>query len=118
MKRNCLSGIVCWERFNNFDKVVLHRIQATGKDVPQYITSLEEAGLRPLLLQNIKNSGYIKPTPVQKASVAVILVKRDLSACAITGSGKTAAYLVPVMNILLEQGVAGASPPWVKSQKL
>ncbi|XP_032788085.2 probable ATP-dependent RNA helicase vasa-like [Daphnia magna] len=105
-EKELFKGIVCGERFNNFDKVVL---QVTGKDVPQYITSFEEAGLRPLLLQNIKNSGYIKPTPVQKASIAVILAKRDLIACAVTGSGKTAAYLVPVMNILLEQGVAGAS---------
>ncbi len=61
----------------------------TGQNIPQYITSFEEAGLRPLLLQNIKNSGYVKPTPVQKGSIAVILAKRDLIASAVTGSGKT-----------------------------
>ena len=63
--------------------------QVTGKDVPQYITSFEEAGLRPLLLQNIKNSGYVKPTPVQKGAIACILAKRDVIASAVTGSGKT-----------------------------
>ncbi|XP_059350996.1 probable ATP-dependent RNA helicase vasa-like [Daphnia carinata] len=114
-EKELFKGIVCGERFSNFDKVVL---QVTGKDVPQYITSFEEAGLRPLLLQNIKNSGYIKPTPVQKASIAVILAKRDLIACAVTGSGKTAAYLVPVMNILLEQGVAGASHAMVQKPEV
>ncbi|XP_059352844.1 probable ATP-dependent RNA helicase DDX4 [Daphnia carinata] len=105
-EKELFKGIVCGECFKNFDKVVL---QVTGKDVPQYITSFEEAGLRQLLLQNMKDSGYIKPTPVQKVSVAVVLAKRDLIACAVMGSGKTAGYLVPVMNILLEQGVAGES---------
>ncbi|XP_059352511.1 probable ATP-dependent RNA helicase vasa-like [Daphnia carinata] len=74
-ERNCLRALSLWERFNNFDKVVLH---ATGKDILEYITSFEEAGLHQLLLQNIKNSGYIKPTPVQKASVVVILAKKEV----------------------------------------
>lgn len=69
--------------------------------MPQYITSFEEAGLRPLLLQNIKNSGYVKPTPVQKGSIAVILAKRDLIACAVTGSGKTVIIGVSVFFITL-----------------
>lgn len=61
----------------------------TGQDVPQYISSFDSAGLRPLVLENIKASGYSKPTPVQKGAIAVILAKRDLIASAVTGSGKT-----------------------------
>ena len=60
--------------------------------MPQYITSFEDAGLRTLLLENIKKAGYVKPTPVQKGSIAVILAKRDLIACAVTGSGKTVMF--------------------------
>lgn len=62
--------------------------------MPQYITSFEQAGLRDLLLQNIKRSGYLKPTPVQKGAIAVILAKRDLMASAVTGSGKTVIVLL------------------------
>ena len=41
------------------------------------------------MLNNIKASGYVKPTPIQKGSIAVVLAKRDLIASAVTGSGKT-----------------------------
>lgn len=71
--------------------------------MPQYITSFEDAGLRPLLLQNIKNSGYLKPTPVQKGSIAVILAKRDLIASAVTGSGKTVITSFPFVHYRLPQ---------------
>ncbi len=57
--------------------------------MPQYISTFEEAGLRELLLKNIKSSGYVKPTPVQKGAMAVVLAGRDLIASAVTGSGKT-----------------------------
>lgn len=69
--------------------------------MPQYITSFEDAGLRPLLLQNIKNSGYVKPTPVQKGAIAVILAKRDLIASAVTGSGKTVSITLLLQTTLI-----------------
>lgn len=47
---------------------------------------------------------YTKPTPVQKNAVGVILAGRDLMACAQTGSGKTAAFLVPTIHQLLKRG--------------
>lgn len=61
----------------------------TGENCPKPITSFETAGLRPLVLENIQKSGYDKPTPIQKNSIPIIMARRDLMACAQTGSGKT-----------------------------
>ena len=80
----------------------------TGDNCPEHALTFEGTGLRQLLLDNVRRSGYTKPTPVQKGSIPVILARRDLIACAQTGSGKTAAYLLPVLHVLLEQGVAAA----------
>jgi superfamily II DNA/RNA helicase len=53
------------------------------------VESFEASGLRSILLDNVKKGKYIKPTPVQKYSIPIIKAKRDLMACAQTGSGKT-----------------------------
>ena len=62
----------------------------------------------PLVQANIEMAHYTAPTPVQKNSIPVILARRDLMACAQTGSGKTAAFLLPVLNRILEAGPAAA----------
>lgn len=61
----------------------------SGEDIPNPIASFESSGLRPHLLENIKKSGYTKPTPIQKYAIPIILNGRDLMGCAQTGSGKT-----------------------------
>jgi hypothetical protein len=64
-------------------------VQVTGENVPQPVGAFESAGLCPFVLNNVKKSGYLKPTPVQKYALPIIMSGRDLMACAQTGSGKT-----------------------------
>lgn len=78
-------------------------VNVSGDKVPDPITSFENSGLRPLLLENVKKSGYTKPTPIQKYAIPIISNGRDLMGCAQTGSGKTAAFLLPIIDKLMEE---------------
>ena len=94
----------------NFDRYEDIPVEATGNNVPKGIESFEEVALTPIIQSNIEMAQYTTPTPVQKNSIPVILAKRDLMACAQTGSGKTAAFLVPILNRIFCDGpVAGSS---------
>ncbi len=57
--------------------------------------------LHPTLLQAVKELGFARPTPIQADAIPPALAGRDLLACASTGSGKTAAFLLPIMHHLL-----------------
>jgi ATP-dependent RNA helicase RhlE len=54
------------------------------------------------LLEGLIAMGFEKPTPVQEQAIPVILQNRDLIACAQTGTGKTAAFLLPIMNKIIK----------------
>jgi len=58
-------------------------------------------GLHPDLLRGIRELGFIRPTPIQDAAIPPALQGRDLLACAQTGSGKTAAFLLPILHRLI-----------------
>ena len=62
----------------------------------------EDFGLAPHLLQNIKNKGYLSPTPIQDQSIATIMSGKDLIGIANTGTGKTAAFLIPMIDKILK----------------
>ena len=62
--------------------------------------SFEKLQLIEPLLQALKNEGYTQPTPIQEQSIPIILQQRDLLGCAQTGTGKTAAFAIPMLQLL------------------
>jgi ATP-dependent RNA helicase RhlE len=63
----------------------------------------DELDLNPELLESIDYMGFRETTPIQEQAIPVILSGRDLIACAQTGTGKTAAFLLPIMNFISEK---------------
>jgi len=59
--------------------------------------------LHPDLLKGIKELGFTRPTPIQEAAIPPALAGRDVLACAMTGSGKTAAFLLPILHKLVSR---------------
>src|SRR5579859_8008901 len=57
-------------------------------------------GLAPALVRALVDEGYDVPTPVQQRAIPVVLEGRDLLGCAQTGTGKTAAFVLPVLQRL------------------
>jgi ATP-dependent RNA helicase RhlE len=66
--------------------------------------------LIPPLLQAVKDSGYEQPTPVQEQAIPLVLAGRDLMAGAQTGTGKTAAFALPTLQLLAPHASTSASP--------
>lgn len=62
--------------------------------------SFKELRLIEPILRALKAEGYTNPTPVQEQAIPIVLQGRDLLACAQTGTGKTAAFSVPVLQLL------------------
>ncbi|NXL17277.1 DDX4 helicase, partial [Setophaga kirtlandii] len=93
----------------NFDKYDENVVEVSGLDPPAALMSFADTNMCHTLTVNIAKAGYSKPTPVQKYSIPIILAGRDLMACAQTGSGKTAAFLVPVVAQMMRDGVTASS---------
>ncbi|KAM4896130.1 putative ATP-dependent RNA helicase DDX59 isoform 1-T4 [Sylvia borin] len=79
-------------------------IAVQGQQVPRPIVEFEHCGFPETLNNNLKNSGYEVPTPIQMQMIPVGLLGRDILASADTGSGKTAAFLLPVIMKVLKEG--------------
>ena len=62
--------------------------------------SFESLKLDPQILRALSSVGYKTPTPIQAKSIPVILEGHDLMASAQTGTGKTAAFILPALNLL------------------
>jgi ATP-dependent RNA helicase RhlE len=74
------------------------RVTVKGFHVP--FTGLK---LHPSLQKGIKELGFTRPTPIQADAIPPAMAGRDVLACAMTGSGKTAAFLLPILHKLIER---------------
>ncbi|CAL1582562.1 unnamed protein product [Knipowitschia caucasica] len=88
----------------NFEKYDDIPVEATGNDCPEHIDIFSDVDMGEIIMGNIALSSYTRPTPVQKYAIPIIKGKRDLMACAQTGSGKTAAFLLPVLSQIYTDG--------------
>ncbi|MFP6749480.1 MAG: DEAD/DEAH box helicase [Alphaproteobacteria bacterium] len=70
----------------------------------------EELGLSTSILRAVDDAGYSEPTPIQKRAIPYVLQGRDVLGCAQTGTGKTAGFTLPMIDIL-SQGRARARMP-------
>ncbi|CEP17983.1 hypothetical protein [Parasitella parasitica] len=82
-----------------------HKIKVYGTDVPNPFRSFQDLAspaynLDPVLYRNLTTIKYTTPTPVQMQSIPIMLHGRDVMACAPTGSGKTMAFLLPILQDL------------------
>lgn len=78
-------------------------IMIKGGRVPHPIRSWDEIqGLDPILRDNIAECGYPRPMPIQMQSIPIGTNYRDMIGLAPTGSGKSAAFLIPLINFLLK----------------
>src|SRR6266446_9727097 len=66
-------------------------------------------GLMDALAASVSALGYEEPTPVQREAIPLLIAKRDLLAQAATGTGKTAAFALPMLQHLAGQGAAAAA---------
>ena len=62
--------------------------------------TFEDLGLSPEILQAVADAGYETPTPIQEQAIPYVLMGRDILGCAQTGTGKTASFTLPMIDIL------------------
>ena len=64
--------------------------------------SFEIFGLDPRILDGVRAAGYTTPTPIQRQAIPEVMAGRDVLGVAQTGTGKTAAFALPILHRLLD----------------
>lgn len=77
-------------------------IATKGGAIPNPMRNWKESSLPRKLLEIIDQVGYVDPSPIQRAAIPIALQNRDLIGVAVTGSGKTAAFLLPLLVYIAE----------------
>jgi len=106
---DCHLGHTPRTRPSEFDSIRGHRTEVrwflhqtfTNE---KFMTVFKGFGLNGRLLRNIEAKGYRAPTPVQESAIPLVLSGNDVMASAQTGTGKTAAYTLPILHLLSESG--------------
>ncbi|EFJ29364.1 hypothetical protein SELMODRAFT_410231 [Selaginella moellendorffii] len=87
------------------------KIRAAGDNVPQPLRSFQqlssEYDCEPNLMKNLVEAGYKEPTPVQRQVIPVLLQERECFVCAPTGSGKSLAFILPILMKLKKSSPDG-----------
>ncbi|NLV50853.1 MAG: DEAD/DEAH box helicase [Clostridiales bacterium] len=73
--------------------------------------TFEQLNIIEPILRALKKEGYVKPTPIQAESIPPLLERRDLLGCAQTGTGKTCAFAVPILQHIYDEKIAAAAAP-------
>ena len=95
--------------FNSMEKnsqihIFLKNKEILDDNINNKILSFKSIDFHPLLQKNITKMKYDLMTPIQKAIIPYILESKDCLGCAETGSGKTIAFLTPIISLLLKEG--------------
>lgn len=77
--------------------------------------SFEKLNLIEPLSRALKAEGYTKPTPIQEQSIPILLERHDLLGCAQTGTGKTAAFAIPILQLLHQDELFQKGPHGIKA---
>jgi ATP-dependent RNA helicase RhlE len=80
-----------------------------------YLMTFENLNLIEPILRALKAEGYTEPTPIQEKAIPVILDGKDLVGCAQTGTGKTAAFAIPILQLLYEKQVPASTKKQIKA---
>ena len=79
------------------------------------VMTFDSLNLMPLILQNVRDAGYETPTPIQRETIPLVLAKRDVLGCAQTGTGKTAAFALPIIQNLAKKPVRPGQPRVIRT---
>src|SRR5688500_16788590 len=77
--------------------------------------SFEKLSLIEPILRALNNEGYKTPTPIQEKAIPILLERKDLLGCAQTGTGKTAAFAIPILQLLHQDELYVKGAPGIKA---
>ncbi len=88
-------------------------VPAANAAAPVEVTTFASLGLNPSILKAIEESGYTVPTPIQAEAIPTVMAGHDLMASAQTGTGKTAAFILPSLHRIAEPSAVRSKGPRV-----
>ncbi len=75
----------------------------------------KDLGIIEEILKSLLQEGYVKPTPIQQQAIPIVLNGTDLLGCAQTGTGKTAAFAIPILQLLHSRGFGNSGKRFIKA---